>query len=239
MGPIRHENLGDAIYARIARDLIRGRLRSGQKVTIRGLAEAFGTGTTPVRDAVMRLLQDGALEQRSARDVRVPVPDIAQYREIARVRIELEGLAAASAAERIDPAGLAALHRLVARNVAAVERADWSAAVECNQRFHFALAETARMPILLGILERLWLRMGPLLADYYAATGAEMTVHHVAIVDALSRRDGGAARAGMAQDIADAAGGISSHIATLDPSRDGPDDARAEDTRTETPEQER
>lgn len=215
MGAIRRESLGDAIHARIAQDLVRGRLRSGQKVTIRGLAEAFGTGTTPVRDAVMRLLQDGALEQRTARDVRVPMPDIAQYREIARIRTELEGLAAATAAERATPGQLAALRRLIDRNEAAILRGDWPAAVECNQRFHFALAEAAGMPTLLAILERLWLAMGPLLAGYYAASGREMTLHHHEILDALDRRDAQAARAGMARDIAEPAGAIEDYIASL------------------------
>lgn len=215
IGDIRRESLGDAIYARIAKDLVRGRLRSGQKVTLRGLAEALGTGTTPVRDAVMRLLQDGALEQRTARDVRVPMPELAEYHEIVRIRTELEGLAAATAAKRATPGQLAVLRRLIERNEAAIARADWPAAVECNQRFHFALAEAAAMPTLLNILERLWLRMGPLLAGYYAVSGREMTMHHHAILAALIRGDARAARGGMARDIEDPAEGIGVHITWL------------------------
>lgn len=215
MEEIRRGSQGDAIYTRIAQDLVRGRLRSGQKVTIRGLAETLGTGTTPVRDAVMRLLQDGALEQHTAREVRVPMPEQAQYREIARIRTELEGLAAATAAERAAPGQLAALRRLIERNETAIAKADWPAAAECNQRFHFALAQVAGMPMLLGILGRLWLRMGPLLAGYYAASGREMTLHHHEILSALARGDAAAARAGMAQDIEDPAEGIEAYIASL------------------------
>lgn len=195
MKEIRRESLGDAIYNRIAQDLVRGRLRSGERVTIRGLAEALGTSSTPVRDAVMRLLQDQALEQRSVKDVRVPVPEAARYLEIARIRIELEGLAAAAGAA--TPERIAGLRRLVTRHEAAIARDDWPLAVEHNQRFHFALAEAAGMPTLLGVLERLWLRMGPLIAGYYAASRREMTAHHHEILSAMARGDADAARTAM------------------------------------------
>ena len=83
MAEINQVSLGDAIYQRLSQDLVSGKLRPNEKVTIRGLAERLGTSSTPVRDAVQRLLRDEALEQRSMRDVRVPVPTKAQYLEIA------------------------------------------------------------------------------------------------------------------------------------------------------------
>ena len=74
MKELNRDPLGHAIYRRVGQDLIRGKLRPNQKITIRGLADALGTSSTPVRDAVQRLLQDNALEQRmrdvGLRDVR-------------------------------------------------------------------------------------------------------------------------------------------------------------------------
>ncbi|WP_272007733.1 GntR family transcriptional regulator [Roseovarius sp. ZX-A-9] len=215
MKEVSKDPLGQAIYQRIGQDLASGKLRPNQKVTIRGLAEALGTSSTPVRDAVQRLLQDNALEQRSVRDVRVPVLTVAQYLEIADIRLELEGLAAARAAEMASPKDIARLRRLVVRNEETIAAARWPQAAELNQQFHFALVEIAEMPVLLAILTRLWLQMGPLIADYYSSPQQNLVQHHHEIIAACERRDPESARAAMRADITEAKEGIINCIASL------------------------
>ena len=221
MKEVSKDSLGQAIYLRVVQDLVRGKLRPNQKVTIRGLAEALGTSSTPVRDAVQRLLQDNALEQRSLRDVRVAVPTMSQYLEIAGIRMELEGLAAAQAATVAQPADVARLERIIAQNAEAMAAGRWPKASELNQKFHFALAEIAQMPVMLDVLQRLWMRMGPLLADYYGTVHSDMVQHHHAIVAACARGDAAAARQAMRADIEGARDGITDYISSLDAQRTG------------------
>ncbi|MEB8388025.1 GntR family transcriptional regulator [Rhodobacteraceae bacterium KMM 6894] len=216
MNQINRESLGDVIYDRVSQDLVRGKLRPNQRITIRGLAEALGTSSTPVRDAVQRLLQDEALVQRSVRDVRVPVPSASQYLEIASIRRELEGLAAARASELATPRDIARLTRLAERNEEAIAAARWNQAAEYNQQFHFALAEIAQMPVLLGVLSRLWLRMGPLIAGYYSGAAVDMMRQHHALITAFKLRDAQAARAAMYQDIDESREGIVAYISTFE-----------------------
>ncbi len=216
MNQISRESLGDVIYDRVSQDLVRGKLRPNQRITIRGLAEALGTSSTPVRDAVQRLLQDDALVQRSVRDVRVPVPSAAQYLEIACIRRELEGLAAARAAEVATPRDITRMIRLTERNEEAIAAARWTQAAEFNQQFHFALAEIAQMPVLLGVLSRLWLRMGPLIAGYYSGAKVDMIHQHRALIAAFEARDPGAARAAIYEDIDESREGIVAYISTFE-----------------------
>ncbi|WP_417728837.1 GntR family transcriptional regulator [Roseovarius sp.] len=221
MREISKDSLGDAIYRQMCRDLVRGKLRPDQKVTIRSLAESLGTSSTPVRDAVQRLLRDNALEQRTVRDVRVPVLTIKQYLEISRIRAELEGLAAEQAAKRAQDKDVARLRRLVQRNEDAIASARWPQATESNQQFHFALAEIADMPVLLNMLDRIWLRMGPLLAGYYASTNQDMVEHHHIIIAACESHEPEKARAAMRADIETAREGITAYIATLNSALNG------------------
>jgi DNA-binding GntR family transcriptional regulator len=207
--------MGATIYDRVSQDLVSGKLRPNQKVTIRGLADALATSSTPVRDAVQRLLRDEALVQRSVRDVRVPVLTADQYLEIASIRSELEGLAAARAVEVVRPKDIIRLTRLVERNEAADANGNWSQAVEYNQQFHFALAEIANMPVLLGILSRLWLRMGPLIAGFYAQQQVGMVKCHYDVLRACETRNPQAAAAAMRADIEDAREGILKYIETF------------------------
>lgn len=208
-------SLGASIYDRVAQDLVRGKLRPNQKITIRELAGALGTSSTPVRDAVQRLLQDQALEQRSVRDVRVPVLTVEQYLELSRIRAELEGLAAGCAAERAGARDVARLARITEQHEDAIAGGHATRAAGHNQRFHFALAEIAGMPVLLAILHRLWLRMGPLIAGYYAHAHQDMTQQHRAVIAACEAGDPAAARAAMRADIETAREGIIAYIETF------------------------
>jgi len=217
MKEIRKVSLGDAIYKRLCQDLVRGKLRPNQKITIRGLAEALGTSSTPVRDAVQRLLRHNALEQRSARDVRVSVLTASEYLEISRIRAELEGLAAAQAATVAQDKDVIRLKRIVVRNEEAIAAARWPQAIELNQQFHFALVEIADMPVLLSVLDRLWLRMGPLLSDYYSSATHDMVKQHHAIISACIERDPERARAAMQADVEAAREGIVAYITSFKP----------------------
>lgn len=215
MKEISKDSLGDAIYRRVCQDLMRGKLRPNQKITIRGLAEALGTSSTPVRDAVQRLLRDNALEQRTVRDVRVPVLSVEEYLEISRIRAELEGLAAERAAIMATDKDVARLQRLVERNAEAIDAKRWSQANELNQQFHFALAEIANMPVLLSMLGQLWLRMGPLLSGYFSTATQDMVKRHHIIVAACAEGESELARDGMREDIIMAREGIVAYIKTL------------------------
>lgn len=212
MKEISKDSLGATIYDQLAQALVRGMLRPDQKVTIRGLAEMLGTSSTPVRDAIQRMLQDQVLEQRSSRDVRVPVLEVAQYLEISRIRMELEGMAAEQAAEQATAGDISRLKRIVAQTETAMAGDRWISAVEYNQRFHFALASMADMPVLLSILHRLWLRMGPLIAGYYDSARGDLVGHHHEIIAACESRDGAAARAAMRADIKEPRKGIIAYI---------------------------
>ncbi|MCB1359456.1 MAG: GntR family transcriptional regulator [Maritimibacter sp.] len=215
MKEISKDSLGDAIYRRVCQDLMRGKLRPNQKITIRGLGEALGTSSTPVRDAVQRLLRDNALEQRTVRDVRVPVLSVEEYLEISRIRAELEGLAAERAAIMATDKDVAQLQRLVERNAEAIDAKRWSQANELNQQFHFALAEIANMPVLLSMLGQLWLRMGPLLSGYFSTATQDMVKRHHIIVAACAKGESELARDGMREDIIMAREGIVAYIKTL------------------------
>jgi DNA-binding GntR family transcriptional regulator len=154
-----------------------------------------------VRDAILRLVQDEALIPRSARDVRVPELAVATYLEIRDIRAHLEGLAAERAATAAGPQRIAGLEAILAENETAISRRDFTRATELNQVFHFELAAIGGMPVLQGILRRLWLKMGPVIADAYEAGGRDMIEYHYRVVEALRHGDAPAAAAAMRDDI--------------------------------------
>eukprot|EP01035_Chromulina_nebulosa_P058159 gene58159-79655_t len=76
--------------------------------------EVLGVSIMPVREAVSRLVADKALEVAANRAVRVPVMSSSQFRDLTKVRIAIEGHAAAEAARHRsddDIMGIAAAAR--------------------------------------------------------------------------------------------------------------------------------
>ena len=199
-----HVNLGKSVYATLRDALAAGRFQPNDRLRIRELALQLGTSVTPVRDAMLQLVQEEALVLRSPRDFRVPVLSVARYLEIRALRLELEGLGAFEAALRIDDATLADLKRLLQANEEAIARHDLAAALQCNQAFHLGLAQAAGMPTLKRFVDHLWMQTAPLIAAGYASFSPDMRVgHHHAIISALRQRDGAAARRAIEQDILD------------------------------------
>ncbi|GEO16651.1 GntR family transcriptional regulator [Microvirga aerophila] len=198
---IDHNKLGEVVYQNIAEALIKGALRPGARLKIRDLAQEMGTSVTPVRDAILRLVHEGALLLKSPRDIRVPVLHPDRYLEIRTIRLKLEGLAAERAAAMADTNDIKRLEMLISNNERALSARDFALATEINQVFHFELANVAAMPILRGILHNLWLQMGPIISAAYGEGGRTMIEHHYDVLDAIRKHDAQAAKQAIRDDI--------------------------------------
>lgn len=212
---LEHENLGDTVYRRLCEALMRGKFAPGTRLTIRELAASLGTSVTPVRDAILRLIQDKALIQKTPRDVRVPILTPERYCEIRDIRVRLEGLAVSRAAVMATQSDIDRLWSIINRNEAALKKQHWQDALECNQLFHSSFADIAAMPSLATIQNTLWLQMGPLIAGVYEHGGRVMIEDHYQVVKAIEARDAKMAEKALTKDILDASALILNHIAIL------------------------
>lgn len=212
LDPLERQTLGERAFARISELLISGRLAPGEKLSIRQLAEALGVSMMPVREAVSRLAATGALEVTRARAVTVPEMAVSRFRDLTRVRIEIEGYAAAEAARQRDRAALEEIEAAEAAFRAESERAapDLPRAVRLNQELHFAIYRAAGSPTLLELVTALWLKVGPVInldlrenPDRLATGGAVR--FHAEALEAIRAGDRVRARAAIAGDIASAA----------------------------------
>ena len=96
--PLQRKTMSLEVHKQLRTLLIGGRMMPGEQISLRSTAEALGVSVMPVREAVQRLVAEQALELAPNRTLRVPTMSADQFREITRIRINLEGLAAASAA---------------------------------------------------------------------------------------------------------------------------------------------
>ncbi|WP_285349493.1 GntR family transcriptional regulator [Pseudomonas sp. ME-P-057] len=201
---IAHTYLGSSVYSRLRNALITGGLKPDDRLRIRELAAQLGTSVTPVRDAILQLAKEKALVLKTPRDIRVPVLDQDGYAEIRTLRLSLEGLGAETAATLATAADIDRIAENIELNLQAIDNKDFSEALRLNSEFHFLIAEAARMPLLRGILDSLWMRTGPLIAQAYAHFSLSMAIeHHVEVLTALREKDAAAAKLAMQTDIMD------------------------------------
>ncbi|MFC5508448.1 MULTISPECIES: GntR family transcriptional regulator [Hyphomicrobiales] len=215
IGALARETLGERVTGELRALLVAGRLAPGEKLSLRRVAEALGVSMMPVREAVSRLAADGALEVLPGRAVRVPVLSLAQFRELTRLRLVVEGFAAEEAARQARPADIDRIAAFDAafRQAASADPPDSAAAVAANRDLHFALYEAAAMPSLIEMIERLWLKAGPILNldmrhEPRRLEGGSAMQAHARLLEAVRRRDAPAARAALEDDIAAAAAHI-------------------------------
>jgi GntR family colanic acid and biofilm gene transcriptional regulator len=184
--------------------LLEGKLRPGQRLVTRDLAAQLGTSPTPVRDALLKLVSIGVLDTARSQAFQVPTISAERYQEIAEIRREIEGLAAARATALITDEEIAELRAANARFQAAKRKPDVAVALTENRAFRFGLYEAARMPILLQMIEQLWMQIGPTLNFLYPQSNTDTGEQHdyALILNALNRRDHAAVRAGIERAIA-------------------------------------
>jgi DNA-binding GntR family transcriptional regulator len=91
-------------YARLRDMVLFGHLQPGQPVTIQGLVSDLDAGMTPVREAIRRLIAEGALTLQGNRRVLVPHLTPALLDQIAFARLTIEPRLAELAAPRLNPA---------------------------------------------------------------------------------------------------------------------------------------
>ena len=208
IGPAKQASLGQSVRLLLTERLITGVYSPGEKLSLRSVAAGLGVSMTPVREAVSRLVADGALEVAPNKAVRVPILDFTRFRELTALRIEIEGMAAAWAAAARDKADLSAIAKAEKgfRRERAKERPQLASTVAMNHKLHFAIYRAAKSPMLVEIIVGLWLKAGPILNFDMARNNAWVSStagekYHAAALDALLRQDSDAARAAIAGDI--------------------------------------
>ncbi len=187
----------ERIYRQLRDLVLFGDLAPGQPVTIQGLTERLDAGMTPVREAIRRLISEGALEFQGNRRVTVPELDASHVSELILARQWLDPHLSLRATERATPADLEALTALDETLDAAIARGDLRAYLELNYRFHKHLYEMAESPILTDMADGLWLRFGPSLRVVCGRIGTRnLPDKHKDLLAAMRARDAeGAARA--------------------------------------------
>lgn len=203
--PVPKGTLQDQVHRKLSDLILNGAIAPGQLVTIQALSDAFGVSTMPVREALQRLTAAKALTVISGRSIGIPRLSAERLRDLRRVRLEVESLAAEWAVEHTTAATISRLEGLV-EAMGQAANGEVKAYLRANREFHFTIYEAASSEVLYALIESLWLQISPFFhllhgSGNYAVDNAQ----HELILKALKAGDSAGVRRAMRNDIEAAA----------------------------------
>lgn len=210
--PVSDASQVDRAYRSIKAGIVEGRYPPGAPLSEVVLAREHGMSRTPVREGLARLWQEHYLDRVIGHGYFVARVTVQSIHETFAVRRLLEGDSAAQAARAATPEEIQELRRLAvlpqtlpadvrrSRNDAPAEYRNAEAA---NVRFHMAIAAAARNGLAMELIERCLAQV-----DRFMSLGVNFgpfqegaTDAHLAIVDAIERRDPEGARTRMEEHL--------------------------------------
>jgi DNA-binding GntR family transcriptional regulator len=196
---------GDA-YRRIRTDIVLARLEPGQRLKLERLREAYGVSVSTLREILNRLSAEGLVSAEERRGFEVAPVSAANLKELADMRLLLEGHAmeASFAQADVEWEGrvvsahhkLASIERLMASGVGELEQ--WK---RYDSEFHQALISNCGSRVLMethGALFDRYFRYQMIALHY---RGEEPALQHQALLDCALKRDSAQARAVLTMHV--------------------------------------
>jgi len=192
----------DRVYRALRTKVMHGELPPGQALTLRGIGHEFGVSMTPAREAVQRLIAEGALTLSASGRVATPELSNDRIEELASIRALLEPELGSRALPRAHSALIDRMEAINAAITDAVTRQDAVVYVRTNLEFHRTLYLRAQSPAMLALVETLWLQLGPTMRALYGRLRRNTPPpHHRMILAALKAGDEPGLRLALRTDV--------------------------------------
>ena len=182
----------------LRREIVRGIRPSGSRLNEVEIAAAYDVSRGPVREAMQRLARDGLVIIEPHRGAFVKSLDRTEVEDLYEIRSALEAEAAALAARKITPEGIAQLRRMQEQSVSAVTQEDDHSFPDVID-LHDLIGHVSGNRRLAALLQQvnLELRLVRSRSGSSAERAQAALVEHDELIERLASRDGDGARAAM------------------------------------------
>lgn len=201
--PFAPQTVADHLHRALQFRIREGDFVPGEVLSIRRLAQEYGTSIIPARDAVRSLVAEGALQFADSRKIIIPKLDARRYHDILFARKTLEGEAAERAFHSLSAADTQTLGEIDGAIDRAIRAGDFRRYMKGNHDFHFFIYRHCGSTTILRLIEMLWLQYGPgmrFICDRLGTASIDQDYHNAAL-QALARGDRSGFRAAIEADI--------------------------------------
>jgi DNA-binding GntR family transcriptional regulator len=184
--------------------ILAGDLVPGQRLIEAELSQSLGASRAAVRSALFDLTHERLVERITNRGARVRIVPVEEALQITEVRSALEGLCAAKAAQHVTGEEIASLREIGREMEACVDAGDVVGYSRLNQQLHDRIIMLSRQDVAAEVLGRMHARnvRHQFRLAFRPGRPQVSLPHHLAIIDAICRRDPEAAEAAMKAHLA-------------------------------------
>ena len=136
--------LSDQLYEHIKHDILFLKLEPGEAVSMQKLSDTYGGSRTPVREAVVRLEQEGLLIVHPQSKTEVSAISVGRVEQERFVRLALETAMVDDFVKNCSQLTVDTLEHIIAIQERCLDREDFAKFLECDNRFHGTFFEVAR-----------------------------------------------------------------------------------------------
>lgn len=179
----------ETAYRYISGRISSGELSPGAYVNENGIAGVLGFNRAAVREAVNRLIAEGALEKRENRRAYVAQLGHDQADALRHFRAVIESGAAYFAAGARRDADIRAMRGFIEEHRFLVEREYWEGVATADERFHHRLVVASNNQMIVQAYERSKIKLRISMSPNVAQNEYERTLpEHEAVVKAIADR---------------------------------------------------
>jgi DNA-binding GntR family transcriptional regulator len=198
-GRPRTATASSKIYSDLRTELVSLQRRPGEVISEAEIALSYGVSRTPVREAILKLSDEGLLEIFPQSGIFVSRIPIAALPEAILIRKSLEATTAQLAAERAAASQILVLQAILERQREANAAKDGDAFHRADEMFHATIAEVAGYPGIWTLIQQVKVNVDRyrLLTLPQQGRIARVIVEHEAILSAIAAHDASGARTAM------------------------------------------
>lgn len=198
-GKPRAATAASRIYSDLRGELVSLQRRPGEAISEAKIALAYGVSRTPVREAILKLSDEGLLEIYPQSGIFVARIPVAALPEAIIIRKALEETTARLAAERATPSQVLSLQSILQRQREASAAGDSDAFHQADEAFHAAVADVAGYPGIWKYIQQVKVHVDRYRRLTLPQRGriAKVIVEHEAVLGAIGAHDAEGARRAM------------------------------------------
>ncbi|MFB9266982.1 GntR family transcriptional regulator [Bradyrhizobium erythrophlei] len=191
------------IYTNLRAELVSLERRPGDAISETEIALSYGVSRTPVREAILKLSDEGLVEIFPQSGIFVSRIPLAALPEAIIIRKSLEETTTRMATERASASQILNLQSIIQRQREADAAGDRDAFHQADEAFHAAIAEIAGHPGIWKLILQVKVHVDRFRRLTLPQRGrmAEVIAEHEGIVAGIEARDPSAAGAAMARHL--------------------------------------
>lgn len=145
----------DIVYDFIKLEILKGRLKPGERIAVAEISKIMGVSGIPIREALTKLDAEGLVAMTPHVGAHVVNIDKKKFEEIHTIRTELEGLATRLACAHLKKSDFQDLERILQETENAICSSNYKELRSLNEEFHFTIYRCCQNHSLIHMINEL------------------------------------------------------------------------------------